>query len=289
MQLSRRQFLYGTLGLYSAAFLRHHSDLQFGLVTYQWGRDWDIETLIANCTFAGAMGVELRTQHAHGVEPSLTKTQRIEIRERFEDSAVSLVGLGTNWSFHYSDPSRLAKNIEGAKDAIILSQDVGGSGVKVKPDGLPDGVAQEKTIEQIGRSLRSLARFGADYGQEIRLEVHGQGTESLPIIRSIMQRADHPGCRVCWNSNDQDMRGAGLKRNFELVRPWLGQTVHVREFDVGGYDYPQLTELLVSAGYNGWVLMEARTEPDNRAEALLNQRLIFDNLVSRAIDQHVGN
>ena len=283
MHLSRRQFLYGALGVYSVAVLRRPSDTRFGLVTYQWGRDWDIDTLITNCTRAGALGVELRTQHAHGVEPALSKQQRREVRKRFEDSVVTLVGLGTNWAFHHSDPDRLAHDIKGAEDAIILSHDVGGSGVKVKPDGLPVDVAREQTIDQIGQSLRGLARFGEDYGQEIRLEVHGHGTESLPIIRSIMQAADHPGCRVCWNSNDQDMDGAGLQHNFKLVQPWLGQTVHAREFDVGNYDYELLLKLLVSSNYNGWVLMEARTEPENRVQALMNQRQIFDRLVSRAI------
>jgi len=253
--------------------------MQFGLVTYQWGRDWDLPELIANCMHAGALGVELRTEHAHGVEPWLSTAERREVRRQFEGSQVELVGLGTNWAFHYPDRDRLKQELAGAKSAIVLSHDVGGSGVKVKPDALPDGVPPEQTVEQIGTSLNDLARFGAEYGQEIRLEVHGRGTEALPVIRSIMEIADHPGCRVCWNSNAQDMAERGLKHNFELVQPWLGQTVHVREFDVGDYDYRQLMELLTAAAYSGWVLMEARTEPEDRVQALRSQRQLFDDLI----------
>ena len=44
--------------------------MQLGLVTYLWGQDWDLPTLITNCETTGVLGVELRTQHAHGVEPS---------------------------------------------------------------------------------------------------------------------------------------------------------------------------------------------------------------------------
>ena len=43
--------------------------MRFGLVTYQWGRDWDLPTLISNCEKTGYLGVELRTEHAHKVEP----------------------------------------------------------------------------------------------------------------------------------------------------------------------------------------------------------------------------
>ena len=41
--------------------------MQLGLVTYQWGADWDLPTLLANCKKANVLGVELRTTHAHKV------------------------------------------------------------------------------------------------------------------------------------------------------------------------------------------------------------------------------
>ena len=50
--------------------------IRFGLVTYLWGRDWDLPTLIHNCEESGVLGVELRTTHAHRVEPELTASQR---------------------------------------------------------------------------------------------------------------------------------------------------------------------------------------------------------------------
>ena len=37
------------------------SEMKLGLVTYLWGRDWDLPTLIANCEKTGFLGVELRT------------------------------------------------------------------------------------------------------------------------------------------------------------------------------------------------------------------------------------
>lgn len=66
--------------------------MRFGLVTYLWGKDMDLPTLLDVCEKSGVLGVELRTQHAHGVEPVLSKAQRIEVRKRFADSPVELVG-----------------------------------------------------------------------------------------------------------------------------------------------------------------------------------------------------
>lgn len=257
------------------------SRMRFGLVTYQWGRDWDLPTVIANCEKTGVLGVELRTEHAHGVESNLTAQQRRQVRKRFADSPVTLLGPGTNFAFHYPDQARLRKEIEGAKEYIKLSHDIGGSGVKVKPNDLPKDVPQEKTIEQIGKSLNELGRFGAEFGQKIRLEVHG-GCSRLPIVKAIMDVADHPNVGVCWNCNAQDLEGEGLEYNFNLVKNRFGDTVHVRELSIGDYPYQQLINLLVALNYKGWILLEARTEPADRVLALAEQRHVWDDMLAKA-------
>ncbi|MFQ6035850.1 MAG: DUF6807 family protein [Sedimentisphaerales bacterium] len=266
---------------FSLTSARLGSKMKFGLVTYQWAKDWPLATLIANCEKTKVLGVELRTQHAHGVESSLNKRQRREVKKRFDDSPVTLVGLGTNFAFHHVDQAKLKKDIEGAKEYIKLSCDVGGTGVKVKPNDLPKAVPHEKTIEQIGKSLNELGRFGADYGQQIRLEVHGS-CSPLPIIKQIMDVADHPNVGVCWNCNSQDLEGEGLQYNFNLVKDRFGDTVHVRELNIGSYPYQELMNLLVDMDYAGWILLEARTNPEDRVKALAEQRRLWQYMVAKA-------
>jgi sugar phosphate isomerase/epimerase len=257
------------------------SKMKFGLVTYLWGRDWDLPTLISNCEKTKVLGVELRTEHAHGVESNLSARERREVKKRFDDSPVTLLGPGTNFAFHHDDASRLRKDIEGAKEYIKLSKDIGGTGVKVKPNDLPKNVPQEKTIEQIGKALNELGRFGADYGQKIRLEVHG-ACAPLPIIKKIMDVADHPNVGVCWNCNGEDLQGEGLEYNFNLVKDRFGDTAHVRELSIGDYPYQELMNLFVAMDYDGWILLEARTDPDDRVKALAEQREVFEQMVAKA-------
>lgn len=257
------------------------SKIKFGLVTYLWGRDWDLPTVIANCEKTKVLGVELRTEHAHGVESNLSAAQRREVKKRFDDSPVAFLGPGTNFAFHHDDASRLRRDIEGAKEYIKLSYDCGGTGVKVKPNDLPKNVPQEKTIEQIGKALNELGRFGADYGQRIRLEVHG-ACAPLPIIKKIMDVADHPNVGVCWNCNGEDLQGEGLEHNFNLVKDRFGDTAHVRELSIGDYPYQELMNLFVAMDYDGWILLEARTEPDDRVKALAEQRQVFEQMVAKA-------
>lgn len=257
--------------------------MAFGLVTYMWGADWDLPTLLANCEQAGVHGVELRTTHRHGVEPTLSSRQRQQIRDRLADSAVNVVGLGSNERYDNPDPAVVAKAIAATKEFVVLSHDIGATGVKVKPDTFHKGVPHEKTIAQIGQALTELGEFAEGYGQQIRLEVHG-GCAELPTIRAIMDATENENVFVCWNSNPQDLQGKGLAHNFGLVRPRFGSTCHVHELDSKSYPYDELFKLLVASDYDGWVLLEgeAKQIPEDRVAGLKKQRELFTSLVANA-------
>ena len=289
---SRRTFLKGSAAAAAATLLGSPADLlqgklpapgsamKFGLVTYLWGQDWDLPTLIKNCTASKVLGVELRTTHAHKVEPSLNAARRTEVKKRFADSPVTMVGIGSNERYDNPNPAVVAKAVEATKAFIKLSHDVGGTGVKVKPDRFHKGVEQEKTIEQIGKALNQLGEYADGWGQEIRLEVHGQCSQ-LPTIRKIMDVAQNKNVGVCWNSNGQDLQGKGLVHNFDLVKKRFGATAHVRELEDKNYPYEKLMELFVRMDYSGWVMLEARGKPKDRVAALAQQVKLFNSMVAK--------
>lgn len=235
--------------------------MRLGIVTYNIAKDWDVATIIKNCAATKFEGVELRTTHAHGVEVALSKDQRVEVRKRFQDSPVTLMGLGSAFDYHTPDAARLRKDIEATKEYIVLAQDVGATGVKVRPNGLPKEVSVEKTLEQIGRSLAELGAFGADHGQQIRLEVHGTGTSLVPHIRRIMDVANHSNVGVCWNSNQTDLDGAGFDANFDSVKDRIF-SVHMRDLYLEEYPWRRLLTRLNEIGFGGFCLAEIPESTD---------------------------
>ncbi len=255
--------------------------MAYGLVTYLWGQDWSLDTLIENCEKAGVLGVELRTTHKHGVEPTLDEQGRREVQRRFARSRVTLVGIGSNERFDDPNPEVVKQAIEATKEFVRLSHDVGGSGVKVKPDRFHPNVPREKTIEQIGRALNEVGEYAEGFGQQIRLEVHGQCAE-LPTIKAIMDVADNPNVGVCWNSNADDLKGQGLRANFDLVAARFGATCHVRELETPDYPYQELINLLVEIDYAGWVMLEASSKPADPVAALAAQVKLFAAMIEKA-------
>ncbi len=255
--------------------------IKLGFVTYLWGKDWDVPTLIKNCADTGLEGIELRVDHAHKVMPDLTAAQRLDVKKRFADSPVKLVGLGTNQQFDYVDQSQLKASIERTKEFIRLSADVGGSGVKVKPNALHKEVPAEKTLAQIGEALNELAIYGAGFGQQIRLEVHGEETQELPAIKKIMEAVPNRNATICWNCNPQDLNGLGFAHNFDLVSDRFGATCHVRELDRTDYPYQELLTKLAKMKYTGWVLLECHTNPADKVKSMREQRAVFDRMMAK--------
>ena len=236
--------------------------VKLGLVTYQLAAEWDLDTIIKNCSATGFEAVELRTTHRHGVELSLTKPERLEVRKRFADSSVRLLSLGTTCEYHSPDNRVLERNIEETKRFCELAQDVGALGVKVRPNALPEGVPKEKTLAQIGNALAKCGPAARDLGVEIWLEVHGPQTAEPANIHRIMQVANDPSVGVCWNSNPGEVVNGSVKANFHLLARWI-RNVHINEIWNEAYPWRELFQLLRGRAYGRYTLAEvpASCEP----------------------------
>lgn len=290
-ELSRRRFIQSSFGAGVALMSSNNlSDflkmgnpgMRMGLVTYQWGRDWELPTLISNCEATGFLGVELRTQHAHKVETNLTTAQRLEVKKRFADSKVTCIGYGSNFEYHSPDPKVLRQNIDQTKEYILLCKDIGASGIKVKPNYLPPEVPKETTIAQIAASLNECGKFAGNYGQLVRVEVHGKYSQEIPNMKAIFEQVTDPNVKMCWNSNETDLLPPGLESNFNSVKRWFGDTVHVRELNDNIYSFQQLINLFTSIEYSGWILLEANGNPADRVAAMKEQLLLFNTMMENS-------
>jgi sugar phosphate isomerase/epimerase len=233
---------------------------RLGFVTYNIAAAWDVPTILKVCKNVGLSAVELRTTHKHDVEPTISKARRQEVRQQFADAGVAIWGCGTVCEFHSTDPAVVKENIETCKRFVQLVADIGGRGVKVRPNGLPKEVLEQKTLEQIARALIPCGTSAADAGIEIWLEVHGTGTSHPPHCRTIMELCGHPQVGIVWNSNATDVKDGSVAEYFKLLQPWL-RSCHINELP-SGYPYRELFRLLRQTGYDRVTLAEIPGTPD---------------------------
>src|SRR5262245_8221488 len=113
LDLTRRGFLLASgalaaapLPATTAPFLAKAAPkFTLGTISYNIGSTWDLATLLSACKTTGFGCVELRTSHAHKVEPDLTADQRRDVKKQIEDSGVRLWGFGSVCEFHAADPA----------------------------------------------------------------------------------------------------------------------------------------------------------------------------------------
>lgn len=235
--------------------------LKIGIMTYTIAKDWDIETIIKNLTEAKYQSVELRTTHAHKVEVNLTPAQRAEVKKRFKDSPLETISLASGFEYHHPDQVLLKKSIEGTKEYILLAKDVGATGIRVFPNALPPDVPEEKTLEQIGKALGEVSNFGYNNGVEVRVCVHGRGTDRVVLIKKMLDYSNSPYAYVNWNCVANDTEGKGLEYNFNLIKDRI-KGVHMHELTDERYPYRQFFKLLSASGYKGYCNAEIDGNPD---------------------------
>jgi sugar phosphate isomerase/epimerase len=163
--------------------------------------------------------------------------------------------LGTVCEFHATDAATVRENVESCKRWCELAHDVGATGVKVRPNGLPQDVPIEKTLSQIAQALQECGQAANGQGVEIWVEVHGQGTAHPPHVRAILDQCAHPKVGICWNSNPQDVLDGSVKPYFDLLRKDL-KSCHINDLWNAKYPYRELFRLLQTSGYDRFTLCE---------------------------------
>ena len=286
--LSRRSFLAAAVAAPLAMQSRlvgaeEAAKFKLGTVTYNVPKDWDLPTLLKVCKETGIAAVECRTTHKHGVEPTLTADQRKDVKKQFADSGVVFWGCGSVCEFHSDKPEVVKKNVEDCKQFVKLVHDIGGTGVKVRPNGVPKGADEQKTFEQIGKALQECGKAAADFGVEIWVEVHGAVTQVPKNMKTIMEACGHKSVGVTWNSNAADVENGSVAKSFELLKPWI-KSCHINnlENDANGkYPYRELFKLLRGMGYDRYTLCEVGTayDPEKGAAFFKEYKALWEKLV----------
>lgn len=290
--LSRREFLaaaaatpvaYAT-GSPAAVAAESKTKFKLGLVTYNVPATWDLPTILKVCKEVGIAAVECRTTHKHNVEPKLSADERKEVKKRFADSGVVFWGCGSTCEFHSDDPAVVKKNIETCKEFVGLVHDIGGTGVKVRPNGVPKGADPEKTFVQIGKSLTACGIAAKDAGVEIWVEVHGAVTAVPKNVKAFMDACGHPSVGLTWNSNPTDLdEKKSVLAAFEMLKPWI-RSCHINDLEndkKGTYPYRELFGLLRGIGYDRYTLCEVSKTYNDVAEGtefLKNYKKLWDEL-----------
>ena len=145
--------------------------MKLGLLTYNLGRDWNLEKLIEVSKKYGYAGIEFRvdSEHKHGVEVDSGKKARKEIKNRLEDAYIEAIGIGTSSRFESNEAGIRKENIERAKKCVELASDIDAKYIRVFGNQFQAGSDREEVVKWVGEALAEINEFAKPYKVEALL------------------------------------------------------------------------------------------------------------------------
>jgi sugar phosphate isomerase/epimerase len=211
----------------------------------------------------GYEGIEPRmdADHAHGIELTASQADRGRFRDAAEQAGVAIACLAT--SLRYADPAGLDDAISASGPRIDLAGDIGASALRVFGGAIPEGIRRDQAIETVAEALRALADHAARRGVTICLETHDDWCDPSHVAE-VLGRVDHPAVGANWDIMHPPRTGkASVEESFGALAPWIrhlhvhdgqfGQELQFAPIGTGDVDHARAIELLVEAGYEGFV------------------------------------
>lgn len=254
--------------------------MKLSLLTYNLGRDFELDELIEICEKYDYDGIEFRSGVGpHGVELEASADERKAIKHRMEDSELEIAGIGTGCRFESLDDSERQEQIDEAKAFIDLAADIGCPRIRVFGNSFPEGADENEVIENVGAALAEIAEHAEPAGVDCNLELHGDFSYWEYSLRAV-ELADHQRVGIVYNCNVSELPYGSIGQFLEPIKPYL-RHVHLHELE-NVYPYKLLFRWLKDIGYTGFNSVES-DPPSPDAERIIQiYSLLYEAWVEQA-------
>ncbi|MEA3402445.1 MAG: sugar phosphate isomerase/epimerase family protein [Armatimonadota bacterium] len=241
--------------------------MKLSLLTYNLGRDFELDELIRICEAYDYEGIEFRSGVGpHGVELEASEAERAEIREKMAASRLEIAGIGTSCRFESLDDGERQEQIDEAKAFIDLAADIGCPRIRVFGNSFPEGADRDVVVGNVGEALREIAEHAEPTGVDVNLELHGDFSYWKYTLEAV-EIADHVRVGVVYNCNTSELAYGSIGQFLNPIAPYL-RHVHMHELE-NVYPYRLLFRWLKDVGYTGFCSVESDT-PSPDAERIIH-------------------
>jgi len=226
-------------------------------------QDKTIPQLIDMAKTYGYQSVEFRPEwkHAHGVELSMSKSQRKEARNRFADNGIEISAVSPGVKFLKDDRDQ---QLEKMFQYIDLAADLGAPYIRFFADKLPEDPVERRESHKVQSEYQARAAVKAwEAGVMLALETHGNSI-GVDTGEMMFLAGYPPAFRVNWHLSHSLKNGEDTDTAYRHIK---GRVVHVHwsipEETVTMKAIERQFELLLNDGFAGTFSVEVIKEGDN--------------------------
>jgi sugar phosphate isomerase/epimerase len=237
-------------------------NMKLGFMT-SMAQDKGVPELINMAKTHGYQAIEFRPEwkQAHGVELSMTKTQRKDTRARFADNGIEISAISPGVKFVNDDRDQ---QLEKMSQYIDLAADLDASCVRFFADTLPKDPAQRHESHKVQAEYQARAAEKAwEAGVTLALETHSNSI-GYDAGEMMFMAGFPPAFRINWHLAHGLKRGEDADTGYRYVK---GRVVHAH------FSFPddnesmkaieRQFELLLYDGFAGTFSVEIIKEGDN--------------------------
>lgn len=233
--------------------------------------EWDVPTMINKAKEYGYDGIELAGRPGpidESFGPEITGDPE-KAAQLARDAGVEIVCLATTAAFHMSSLAEVVENQASVREHIDLAAKLGCPFVRVFSGEIPGaGVLgrerRDTVLARMGGFIRELTAQAAERRVTILVENSGDFVDS-PSLWYLVDAADTPAVKCCWNPLAALARGEHLTRSIPRLAQKLG-TVRVCDGKPGAVgdqaapdnsdvDIKMLVQLLKGIAYRGYLVV----------------------------------
>jgi len=188
-----------------------------------------LEQALALAKTHGYAGIEPRAEakHGHGVELAAPKGARQEMRKKTKAAGIAIACVATSCT--YADPATAAENTRKTHEYIDLAGDLGAPTIRVFGGQIGGGWSRERAIDEVAKSLSSVA----DHARE-RGVVVGLGAGEAGDHATLQTRTPSPSARV---TKRQPVRRPVFATTADMLDRSLPTTKNESPTDIARHGY----------------------------------------------------
>ncbi|NOZ23198.1 MAG: TIM barrel protein [Planctomycetes bacterium] len=253
--------------------------MKLSLLSFQLGKDMNLDKLLEVVTNSGIPGIEFRAEldHKHGVELDTTPAQRAEVRKKCEDAGVSICCIATGCKFQSMEETERQENVDRGKRFVDLAHDVGAPRIRVFGDRFGEN-DKNTVVHNVGDCLRQLGEHAEGSGVDVCLEMHGD-FYNWTYAKGAIEVADHPRVGIVHNCDPREAKDGPVKDSIDQVKGHI-RHVHIHDLESGKYPYKEFFAIMKSLGYRGFMSLECRESLDAERVIGLYAALFREMVVS---------
>ena len=249
--------------------------MKWVLNTYRTCQNWTVDQIINVCLQTGHTGIEflMDFKQAHGVEADASPDHVTAVARQVRDAGLEVAFVTSCATFDQDDPAALAQSVDKVKRVIDHAERMGCRHVRVLGDRVPDDpAARERRVDQVARSIATVADYAQGAGISVSMEMHGHFIDP-ELAKAVMERANRPNVGLVFNCVWRVGSPTGwslpagapsIKPLYDLTRRWY-TSVHTHAFERPEETlyYRELFQLLKADGFQGYISNEcAYVGPD---------------------------